>query len=237
MEMLTGCPGRSVISVVGLMGRLWLRLLGHQRTLRRQKPLVRVTREVDSGVPVPEAEVRGVFAEPHLPRNAVREAQLGDPSIGWAVKAKEASDIRQSWETVSASSSAHRTLWSLWDQLEVRDGVLYRRWESDDGKSTRWRLVLPEKLKNVVLGELHGGVTDGHLGVKKTLAKVKFPYYWPGIAANVRSFIRRCDLCGRRKSPAKRRVSPLQQYVVGEPMDRVAVDLLGPLHQSDSGNA
>ena len=28
----------------------------------------------------------------------------------------------------------------------------------------------------------------------------------------------------------------LQQYLVGEPMERVAMDLLGPLPQSDSGN-
>mgnify|MGYP000034807019 CR=1 FL=1 len=192
--------------------------------------------EVDTGLLSPEAKVRGISAQPQLPRNAVREAQLGDPNIGWLVQAKEESGSRPSWEAVSAASSGHKTLWSQWDQLAVRDGVLHRCWESDDGKSMRWRLVLPEKLREAVLQELHGGRTSGHLGVKKTLAKVRVRYYWPGMTADVRSFIRRCELCGRRKSPVKRRVSPLQQYLVGEPMERVAVDLLGPLPRSDSGN-
>ena len=192
--------------------------------------------EVAGNSRFPEVEVRGIVAQPQLPRDAVRQVQLDDPSMNWIVKSKEESSSRPPWEIVSGTSGTHKTLWSLWDQLQMRDGVLCRSWESDDGKSVRWKLVLPKKLREEVLHELHGGQTSGHLGVAKTLAKVKLRYYWPGMTADVRSFIRQCELCGRRKSPVKRRVSPLQQYLVGEPMERVAVDLLGPLPRSDSGN-
>ena len=193
-------------------------------------------KEVAGNSRFPEVEVRGIVAQPQLPRDAVRQVQLDDPSMNWIVKSKEESSSRPPWEIVSGTSGTHKTLWSLWDQLQMRDGVLCRSWESDDGKSVRWKLVLPKKLREEVLHELHGGQTSGHLGVAKTLAKVKLRYYWPGMTAYVRSFIRQCELCGRRKSPVKRRVSPLQQYLVGEPMERVAVDLLGPLPRSDSGN-
>ena len=88
----------------------------------------------------------------------------------------------------------------------MRENALCRRWESDDGRTVRWRLVLPEKFREVVLKELHGGRASGHLDIIKTLAKVKLRYYWPGMTADVRSFLRRCEVCGRRKSPAKRRV-------------------------------
>ena len=155
-----------------------------------------------------------------MPMETIREAQLSDTGISWIVRAKEESDSRPLWETVSDTSSVHKTLWSLWDQIEVRNNVLCIIWESDDGRSIRWRLVLPERLMEIVLQELHGGRASGHLGVTKTLAKVKQRYYWPGMVADVRSLLRHCGLCGRRKSPAKRRIAPLQQYKVGEPMER-----------------
>ena len=113
--------------------------------------------------------------------------------MSWIVKSKEELSSRPLWETVSGTSAAHKTLWSLWDQLQMRNGVLCRRWESDDEKSVTWRLVLPRKLQEEVLRELHGDRMSGHLGVTKTLAKVKMRYYWPGMTADVRSFIRRAN--------------------------------------------
>ena len=65
---------------------------------------------------------------------------------------------------------------------------------------------------------------------------MKLRYFWPGMSADVRSYLRGCDVCARRKSPAKKRVAPLQQYPVGVPMERVAIDLLGPLPMTDNGN-
>ena len=96
--------------------------------------------------------------------------------------------------------------------------------------------MLPPKFCKEVIAELHGGQLSGHLGVNKTLAKVKLRYFWPGMSADVRSYLRGCDVCARRKSPAKKRVAPLQQYPVGVPMERVAIDLLGPLPMTDNGN-
>ncbi|XP_038072160.1 uncharacterized protein LOC119740799 [Patiria miniata] len=54
--------------------------------------------------------------------------------------------------------------------------------------------------------------------------------------ADVRSFVRQCDTCASKKSPTKRRRAPLQQYVVGAPMQRVALDILGPLPETERGN-
>ena len=43
-------------------------------------------------------------------------------------------------------------------------------------------------------------------------------------------------MCARRKSPTKKRRIPLRQCHVGEPMERAALDLLGLLPVTDSGN-
>ena len=93
--------------------------------------------EVAGNSRFPEVEVRGIVAQPQLPRDAVRQVQLDDPSMNWIVKSKEESSSRPPWEIVSGTSGTHKTLWSLWDQLQMRDGVLCRSWESDDGKSVR----------------------------------------------------------------------------------------------------
>ena len=114
--------------------------------------------------------------------------------------------------------------------------MLCRRWKADDGKSLQWQVILPLKLQNDAFAELHAGPMGGHFGLKKTLARVKARFYSPWITADVRAYIRKCDLCERRKSPPKKRFAPLQQYRVGAPMERVAIDLLGPLPKSTQGN-
>ncbi|GFW62957.1 uncharacterized protein TNCV_4453051 [Trichonephila clavipes] len=57
-----------------------------------------------------------------------------------------------------------------------RSGVLYRKWESDDGKTFRWQLILPKTRVSTVLKEHHGSPTGGHFGVMKTLQKVRVPF-------------------------------------------------------------
>ncbi len=183
-----------------------------------------------------DPKVRGVVAQLVLSSEALRKAQMEDEIVGWFVQLKERGENRPEWKEVSHLPKSHKTYWSVWKQLVVKEGLLYRQWESDAGDSMRLRLVLPKQFREEVLGELHGGHLSGHLGVHKTMAKVKYRYFWPGMSADIRSFLRSCNLCAKRKSPARKRRAPLQQYRVGVPMERVAIDLLGPLPRSDSGN-
>ncbi len=180
--------------------------------------------------------VRGIAAQPGIPVEALRKAQVEDETISWVLKAKEEGKDRPEWKEISHLTAAHKTYWSYWNQLCVRDELVHKRWESDNGKVVRWLLVVPQSMRKEILREVHGGQLSGHLGMTKTLAKMKFRYFWSGMSGDVRSFIRSCDLCARRKSPAKKSVAPLQQYRVGVPMERVAIDLLGPLPKTESGN-
>uniref|UniRef100_A0A669CTB7 Integrase catalytic domain-containing protein n=1 Tax=Oreochromis niloticus TaxID=8128 RepID=A0A669CTB7_ORENI len=45
-----------------------------------------------------------------------------------------------------------------------------------------------------------------------------------------------CDTCTAQKGPTQRSTAPLQQYLVGAPMERVGVDVLGPFPVTESGN-
>ena len=75
--------------------------------------------------------------------------------------------------------------------------------------------------------------------MKKTLAKVKARFYWPGLTADVRSNLRKCNLCERRKSPPKKRQAPLHYSIgweyplKGSQLTYLAHYLLTRLHNSE----
>ncbi|GFX38328.1 retrovirus-related Pol polyprotein from transposon 412 [Trichonephila clavipes] len=126
--------------------------------------------------------------------------------------------------------------WALWDSLHLRNGVLYRKWESDDGKTFRWQLILTKTRVSTVLKELHGSPTGGHFGVMKTLQKVRGHFYWNNVWSDVEKCCRTCDPCAARKGPIKRTRRRLQLYNVEAPFERIAFDILGPFPRSSDGN-
>ena len=135
---------------------------------------------------------------------------------------------------------SHRlqTLWSQRQQLVLRDDLLYRQWEDvpHGGACKRLQLVLPATLVPVVLEELHDSTTGGHLGVTKTLEKVRQRFYWTGQRRDVEDWCRCCPLCISRKSPSKKPRAQMQIEQVGVPLQRVAMDILGPLPMTQAGN-
>src|SRR4029077_8546576 len=74
-----------------------------------------------------------------------------------------------------------------------------------------------------------------HFGRNQTLKRVKDSYYWPRRRQTVINYCRNCVACSSRKGRRSRLHGPLQTYQVGAPMERVAVDILGPLPTTDSG--
>ena len=185
--------------------------------------------------PVP-ARVNAITVDADITLEVIRKHQMEDDTMAPILQWKEQKKPRPEWDTISNQSPHLKTYLAQWDLMEVRDGILVRRWESDDGKSVHFLTVLPQGLRKSVLKELHGVNTAGHLGVKKTTGKVKERFYWVGYHADVRSFLRQCELCARRKSPAKKSKARLRQYQVGGPLERIAVDVVGPLPETHNGN-
>ncbi|GFT30977.1 retrovirus-related Pol polyprotein from transposon 412 [Trichonephila clavipes] len=80
----------------------------------------------------------------------------------------------------------------------LRNGVLYRKRESDDGKAFRWQLILPKTRVSKVFNELHGNPTGDQFSVMKTLQKV---FYWNNVRSDVDKRFRICDPCAASKGP------------------------------------
>ena len=130
-----------------------------------------------------------------------------------------------------------QTLWAQSSHLMLQDGVLYRRWEDVPGKGLNKHLqfVLPKALVKTILQECHDSPSDSHLGMTKTLEKIRSRFYWPGQRKDVEDWCKGCEMCASRKSPSTRR-APLQSDLTGCPLQRVAMDILGPLPLTDRGN-
>ena len=192
--------------------------------------------ELDELITGFEAQLDAISLESTLTNEDIRKAQLKDVDIGFILRWKEEKDERPQWKDVSSLSSSIKTYWVNWNLLEVRNGILCRRWESNDGKKIDYKIVLPRQLRSIVLSELHNSKTAAHCGVNKTLHKVQARYYWVGLQADVRSWVRKCTVCAQFKNPPKKTRAPLQQYRVGAAMERVAMDILGPLPITDRGN-
>jgi hypothetical protein len=124
--------------------------------------------------------------------------------------------------------------WYLWEQFELRDGILYRHCEVNS--STFIQVVVPSSMKRDVLIQAHNVRTAGHLGQSKTFKKIQRTYYWLGCRTEVQRWVKQCEACARKKSPSAKARAALQNSLVGAPLERVAVDIFGPLPRSRLGN-
>ncbi|GBN83820.1 Retrovirus-related Pol polyprotein from transposon 297 [Araneus ventricosus] len=85
-----------------------------------------------------DISVKVLTTEDAWSSSEVQKAQLEDPAIRPILEKKLNSEDRPSWQEIAPESPATKQYWALWDSLHLKDGVLYRKWESDDGSSCRW---------------------------------------------------------------------------------------------------
>ena len=148
------------------------------------------------------------------------------------VEAKE----RPHSKDITSRSYAVKTLWNQFPCLEIKDGLLVRRMENLQEDTMSYQAVNPRNSRRAVLKCCHDMKTAGHLGGKKTLSRVRQKFYWPGLQSDVRSYIAGCEACTRRKEPCPTKRAPMQIVRSGYPMERIAIDILGELPQTNKGN-
>ena len=112
--------------------------------------------------------------------------------------------------------------------LEIRDGVLYRRIAKYDGQTDFYQVLVPRALRAEFLDAVHNGALNGHFGVQKTQQKLRDIAYWKGWMRDVKSYVGRCDTCGRYRRGPKRRQGKMQKALGCTVMQKVHCDLTGP---------
>ena len=77
----------------------------------------------------------------------------------------------------------------------------------------------------------------GHMGKDKTARRILQRFYWPTVFKDVAEYCCSCETCSCetcQKSSHKKPLVPLP--IIGVPFQRIAMDIIGPLPRSRSGN-
>ena len=97
--------------------------------------------------------------------------------------------------------------------------------------------MIPENHKENVMMQYHDGALGRHLSLRKTMSRIKEKYYWEDMRKDITEWINSCQICATRKNTGVRTKVPLcPMPVTTAPMERCAMDVIGPLPESVSGN-
>lgn len=122
----------------------------------------------------------------------------------------------------------------FWD-----DGVLMRWWQpSDRERDGAYQIVLPVGYRTQIMKLAHDHICSGHLGVTKTYDRIARHFFWPNMKSSVSAFVRSCHICQLVGKPNQTvPLAPLQPIpAVGEPFERLILDVVGPLPRAKSGH-
>ncbi|CAF4895233.1 unnamed protein product [Pieris macdunnoughi] len=166
----------------------------------------------------------------------IQEEQQQDSDIKPILDWMKSSAIKPRWNDVASTSTTTKSYWAQWDSLVLHNGVLCRKWENTRGDASHLQLVVPRSKVRNILEMFHDGSSGGHLGVKRTLLKIKERFYWIHCREDVEDWIRKCKACAAVKGPQTRTRAGMKQYNVGAPWERIAVDIAGPFPLTEKGN-
>ena len=198
--------------------------------------------DVDDVVPL---AIRALHASPDLADSWCNQHSLMELS-----KEQEAdADIHPviQWLKTDAPSEAElalaspvsKALWRNRSLLSLKQGVLYYRWYSSVDVLTgvgHLCYVVPRSLVKEVFHLCHNVPLAGHFGQSITLEKLRSLFYWPGMTQDCSLLIAACPECSRNKKARVKPRAPLGTYHAGTVMERVHMDILGPLPRSRQGN-
>ena len=119
-------------------------------------------------------------------------------------------------------SSDFRTYLRDWEKLVLRDGVIYRKKLGREDRNM-FQLVLPLHQRAEALKGLQDQA--GHMGRDRTLDLVTSRFFWPGLQEEVKTYVKNCFACIKRKVNIPDR-APMVPIKSTQPMELVCIDFL-----------
>ncbi|KAK6181452.1 hypothetical protein SNE40_009298 [Patella caerulea] len=207
----------------------------HTPCIDRVEPINIVYGSRGPRLPPINIEVSALLEKGHLTKEELSCLQSAELALNDIMKRMK-QGVRPSWEEIAPFGIEVKHYWSMWNLLTLENNIfLYKKWVGDNDVVT-WLIVLPWSLRVVVLDQLHDSPTGGHLGALKTLEKVRSRYYWYEMKKDIEYYCHICDICARNKVFGRHPKAPLKLYVAGAPMERIALDILGPLTRTHKRN-
>jgi transposase InsO family protein len=98
-------------------------------------------------------------------------------------------------------------------------------------------LAYTKEEKLIILKQFHDSVIGGHLGINKTIKKIKTQCTWKGMKEDIKNYITHCTSCQKNKvSNRKVRQPMVITSTSSRPFEKIFLDIVGPLITTVSGN-
>ena len=133
------------------------------------------------------------------------------------------------------NSKADKRLLSVAAKFTMKRGLLYRVVRGEG--SSKLALVVPSKLRPLVLHNAHDARISGHQGILRTFRRIQGRYYWNSMLKDVSDYVGSCVTCAMMKGSKLKQMGEMQLMPISErPFRRIAIDKFGPIQNSDTGH-
>uniref|UniRef100_A0ABD2WE69 RNA-directed DNA polymerase n=1 Tax=Trichogramma kaykai TaxID=54128 RepID=A0ABD2WE69_9HYME len=96
---------------------------------------------------------------------------------------------------------------------------------------------VPLQERQQVLRDMHASAIGGHKGISKIVRRMRPLYDWKSMKRDIIKFIQRCDTCQLEKLVRKKVRQPMViSDTPYDAMQKVAIDIVGPLPRTKKGN-
>jgi hypothetical protein len=112
------------------------------------------------------------------------------------------------------------------------DGIAIRKAPLDGCE----QILIPLALRPRVLYLEHYPKSVGHPGVTKMFRSMRKRYFWRNMYREIEDAVRSCEQCARNNVHERSRVNNMQLFTAQNPLEFVAIDILGPLPKTAHGN-
>ncbi|UYV70538.1 hypothetical protein LAZ67_7003442, partial [Cordylochernes scorpioides] len=120
------------------------------------------------------------------------------------------------------------------DEYKKINGILYKKNHATQGN--QWLVVAPKQSVPEIMETAHDIPEAGHMGVAKTVHRIKQRFYWKGLEEDVRKYIRSCKVCQAFKPQRFKPAAALEPLPPAtDTWERVGIDHQGPFKKSAEG--
>ena len=144
--------------------------------------------------------------------DTIRQFQKGDPVIAKLLD-MVSKGLRSKRPLISLENREMRWLLAQWDELAVFKNLLCR-WKITPNRPKVRQIVVPTAMRRDIMYFVHGYLTSGHFGKKRSLARLARRYYWPGMSGDLIRWISTWPDCCLNKPGEGLGKSPLTQKEV-----------------------
>lgn len=119
----------------------------------------------------------------------------------------------------------------------VRDGELYYKLLKKNKVVGTVRYIQSKSERRKILNACHVDPTSGHLGVTKTIYRLRERFMWQGYVKDIEQMVATCDVCQHINRKMTTGAPELHPIPVKSPWYHVGIDFIGPISPtSDDGN-